>query len=46
MYETFDINIKSQKGSICEHFAYGAGCTEVDIDILTGENQVTIKKHV
>ena len=38
-----DINIKKQKGSICDHYhGYGAGCTEVEIDVLTGENTVTI----
>ena len=35
-----NINIKNKKGSICDHYGYGAACIEKKVDVLTGENQV------
>ena len=37
-----DLDLSKKKGSVGDHYAYGAACSEVEIDILTGENQVYV----
>ena len=32
-----DINWETGKGNIIEYFSYGAGCSEVEVDTLTGD---------
>jgi len=38
-----DFDRENKTGTPHEYYTYGVVCTEVEIDVLTGENQVTMK---
>ena len=35
-----DFNLKEKTGVPGDYYTYGTACTEVEIDVLTGEHQV------
>ena len=35
-----DFDLTKKIGYPSDYYSYGAACTEVEIDVLTGENQV------